>query len=190
MLVPWLQRSSALYRVHASAVKTSLHGLLPANTKSGRPRRDQVSGGNRKVGQHRRSQTGPRALLQEREEVQREGWSNLEGCKTPSRMLATPIRRLRDAADLLQKIANKGHAQLTGDSPVEAREGGRRHLISLGRSSRVCRSWSTGPTDNEYVSAHIFIGQCVLTRSFSERVISGIHGTPWQEIVARLLQGD
>ena len=32
MLFPWLQRSSALYRVHASAVKTPLRGLLPANS--------------------------------------------------------------------------------------------------------------------------------------------------------------
>ena len=77
-----------------------------------------------------------------------------------SRMLATPIRHLRDTNDPPpQKLANKEYIRLVGDLPVEAkagdgendgekgsgdetlREGGRRgHPNSLGCSGRVCRS--------------------------------------------------
>jgi len=63
-------------------------------------------------------------------------------------MLATPIHRLR--AQLTSRKLSRNAPSLTEDSPVEAREGRRRHLISLGCSSRVYRSWSTGPTTNTF----------------------------------------
>jgi hypothetical protein len=112
------QGSSALDRVHALAVETPVRGLLPANSEPNRPRRDQVSDRNREVLKPRRSQTGPRTLLQEREEVQHEGQSNLEGCETPPRMFSAPHRRIRGPTDLLQKLVNKEYARLTG-APLE-----------------------------------------------------------------------
>jgi len=120
ILVPWSQGFSALYGVHASAVKTSVRGLLPQPIIRSPSTRSSL-GWKPKVSKPLRSQTGPRTLLREREGVQYEGWYNLEGCKTPSCVFATQIHRLRDITDLLQILANKEYARLTGDSPVEAK---------------------------------------------------------------------
>ena len=92
-------------------------------------------------------------------------------------MLSTPIRRLRDAPDLPQKLFNKEYARSTGDSAVDARagdeesdgdtgsrdEGGKKKTPNLSRMLKSRLQKLVDKTDDECVSSHTSIGCHVLT---------------------------
>jgi len=169
ILGSWSQGLSALYGVHASAaVKTSVRGLLPANPKSGRPRRDQVSNINRKYP----NLDVVRQDLEFRLENARE-YSVKDGpIWGDAKHLNVCLRRKSAVyATQLTSFINKEYARLAGDSPVETiaadaendggpgsgDEGGKK-TSNLSRLLKSRLQKLIAKADDECVSFHIFIG--------------------------------
>jgi len=72
----------------------------------------------------------------------------------------TPIRRLREATDLLQKIVNKEYAQFDG-RPTGGGKGGKKKTPNLFWMLKSRLQKLVDGTDDKCVSLHIFIGRYV-----------------------------
>ena len=85
--------------------------------------------------------------------------------------------------------AKAGDGENDGDAGSGDEGGKKTPNLSLMLKSRLRKL--VGRSDDECVSSRIFIGRHILTSILQwTGYLWGIHGTPWQEIMARLLKGD